>query len=135
MKNRTKICKKRMILFNMLSILIWIGIAIFSFVTILVKTSGSGSKDINNYIEIKSGLIGIGITILIALIISIFISNKLRTTLYMLSVIVAALIYGNVAMIIEFAIWSIDEYVFKSLAAYYKNAYITNKEIDLREAE
>lgn len=133
-KNRTKVCKNRKILFSLLSAIIWVGVAVFSIVIAFSKFKGSGGESaLKNYVEIKDSLIGLGITLIIGLCLSIFMSNKLRTTIYMVSVIIASLAYGSVAMYIEFGLWFIDEYIFKSLADYYKAAYRTNKEIDLRE--
>lgn len=133
--SRTKTCKRKMIFYKALSIAIWIGIAIFSIVSIFVKIKkgGPGSTE-NNYvaIEFKSGLIGLGITISVALIIALFMSNKMRTMVYMISIMIAAIVYGNAAMIIEACIWAVDEYIIKELGDSYKLKYMTNKEIDLR---
>ncbi len=123
-----------MILFKALSILIWVGIAIFSVVSIFSKLKGTQLPTGNDYVEVefKSGLIGLGVTITVALIIAIFMSNKMRTMIYMISIMIAAIVYGNTAMIIEACIWAVDEYIIKSLGDSYKIKYMTNKEIDLR---
>ena len=55
-------------------------------------------------------LIPYGITAFGLLIICIFISNKLRTTVWMASVIIGTLLFGRYCLLITFALWIVDEY-------------------------
>lgn len=132
MSSRTKQCKKRMLIFNILSTIIWICVAIFSTITVFIKAKNNNFGS-NDYIAIKSGLVSLGIVVVVALFLCLFISNKLRTTLYMLSVMIATFVFGKVGMIVLFSIWFLDEYVFHTLAKFYTKKYSINKEIDLRD--
>lgn len=133
--NRTKECKRKYIAFTVVSTIIWVGVAVFSVISMFYRLSGKFHGS-NSYIALtdsfKATLIGVGTTTVIALFLSIFISNKLRTTIYMLSVIISTLIYKESAMYIIFGIWFIDEYIFRALSKHYKEKLSINKEIDLR---
>lgn len=127
--------KKKYLTYKVISIALWMSVAIFTLVTGLVKASGAdlpGSEYVELTDSFKSTIVGFGITMVIALFIALFISNKLRTTVWMLSVIICTLVYGKVAMIIIFLSWFADEYIFFALAKKYKNKWEINKEIDLR---
>lgn len=127
--------KKKYITFKLISIAIWLGVAIFTVVTGFVKASGAklpGSEYVELTDSFKKTITGFGITMIIALFVALFISNKLRTTVWMISVILCTLVYGKVAMIIIFSLWLVEEYIFFNLAAKYKRKWEINKEIDLR---
>lgn len=132
MSSRTKQCRKRMIIFNVISTILWISVALFSVITVFIKAKNL-SFGSNDYVSIKSGLISLGITIFLAAIACLVLSDKLKTFIYMLSVIIAALVFGKIGMIILFIIWFLDYYVFDTLSSHYKNSYQVNKEIDMRE--
>lgn len=134
---RTKLCKKRAIVFSIISTILWIGAAIFSITSVFMKIggvltpSGTGTEILSE--GFKNTLISMGVTFVIALILTIFMSNKMRMTIWMGSVIISTICFGQVAMYTLFGIWFVDEYVFHALAKYYRNKYSINKEIDLRE--
>lgn len=133
--DRTKLCRKRYIIFSVISFILWIGAAIFAVVSGFAKGFGGGVDASGTPIfteEFKSLVVGIGTTLLICLILTIFISNKMRTTLWMGAVILSTICYGEVAMYTIFGIWFIDEYVIAALARHYKAKLSINKEIDLR---
>lgn len=127
--------KKKFITYKLISIAIWMSVAIFTLVTGLVKASGAslpGSEYIELTDSFKSTVVGFGITMVICLFVALFISNKLRTSVWMISVILCTLVYGKAAMIIIFSLWFVDEYVFSNLANKYKEKWHINREIDLR---
>lgn len=135
MSDITKQLKKKAIIYQVISIAIWVSVAIFAIISSFLKAKGLLTKvatGVELKGEVKSALVGLGITMLIAVVVAMFISNKLRTTIYMLSVIASTICYGQVAMYIIFALWLVDEYVLVYLAKKYKTRYDTNKEIDLR---
>lgn len=118
--DRTKLCKKRCILFSIISTILWLGAAVFSVVSVFMKASGHlGATDILSE-SFKATLVSLGVTLLIALVLTIFMQNKMRMTIWMGSVIVATICYGQIAMYILFAIWFADEYVVHALAKHYR---------------
>lgn len=139
-KSRTVKCRNRYIIFALISAVILFGVTLFSVISVFIKIAkpslGTGTAD-EGLIQLtdsaKKTIVGFGITTVITLIATIFISNKLRTTVYMLCVIVSTIIYGEAALYTLFAIWFVDEYVFKALSSHYKQAFKVNKEIDMRE--
>lgn len=82
--------------------------------------------------ELKEKVIAFGITAAIGLVVALFIKEKARTALYMISLVITVIIKGEVGMYIILAVWGLDEYVFHTLYKSFKNKYIINKEIDLR---
>lgn len=71
----------------------------------------SGPKESSVIKDIVWMLIPYGITAIILLAICIFISNKLRTTVWMASVIIGTLLFGRYCLLITFGLWIIDEYI------------------------
>lgn len=75
--------------------------------------------------EIIWKLIPYGLTAIGLLMACIFISNKLRTTVWMASVIIGTMLFGRWALIITFILWAFDEYFL-----FYKyNKYKLRKEM------
>lgn len=71
---------------------------------------------------IAIGIIGAGLFIA-----CVFISNKLRTTVWMVNTIIGTLLLGKWALIITFALWLVDEYFLKYKAEKYKSRVETVK--------
>ena len=57
----------------------------------------------------------------------VFISNKLRTTVWMANAILGTLLLGKWALIITFGLWLLDEYFLKAKAEKYKGRVETVK--------
>lgn len=147
MTKRTSDCKKLRNTFGIISYLIWLGCAIFAIVSVFCFISKSGNKELAEEAgkiidekgaelfseDFKKLLVGIAVTGVILIIISIFMSNKMRLTVWLMSMIVSTLVYGRVGMFVIAGIWLIDEYLFYGLFHYYKNLFIINRENDLRE--
>ena len=131
--DRTKLCKKRTRIFHIVSIVCWVGVALFALISVFSKVGGSENTGMDILSEAyKTKLISLSITILILILLSILIKEKLRVSIYMLSVIIGTVLYGEVAMYILLAVWALDEYVFFTLYKKYKQLAIINKEIDRR---
>lgn len=133
--DRTKECKKKSIWFTVISTLLWVGAAVFSVVSVFMKAGGvGGGLAVGEMLSetFKATLISLGVTLVIALVLTIFMQNKMRMTIWMGSVIIATICYGEVAMYTMFGVWFFDEYIFHALAKHYRSKYSINKEIDLR---
>lgn len=128
---RTKSCKRKALAFTIISVLLWIGAALFAVISaITIATGGSGTHIITE--EFKAKLISLSVSAIILLILTAFMGEKLRMLTWMLSMILSTICYGEVAMYIVFGVWLLDEYLFSNLAKYYRNKVSINKEIDLR---
>ena len=95
---------------------------------------GSGGKA-NTEILSEAALkvvMSVATTAIIGIVVTIFIKDKMRHTLYMADVIMASLLWGATGMYTVLAIWFVDEYVFRNIYLHAKDRHIINKEIDLR---
>lgn len=130
---RTKDTKKLSIIFLVLSVLSYIGVAAFTVISLFSKLGGSEKEGIDILSEaLKARLVSVSITIVIVTLIALIIKNKIRTMVYMLSLVVVGIIYGEVAMYAVLGVYFVDEFVFTYLHQKYKNLSIINKEIDKR---
>lgn len=130
---RTKDCKKLYYIFQGISLLCWLGVALFAVIAAFSTIAGSEKSGIDILSEaVKTKLISFSITALIGIVLALLIKEKARLTIYMLSLIILSVLYGEVAMYITLGIWAIDEYVFIALAKHYKLLIQINKEIDKR---
>lgn len=147
MSERTKSLKKLYRLFGLLSLVTFVGVALFAVISVFIKTgnpqmtkagleAAAESHDIKilNDDFVKK-IVGFGVTTLILLVISLVMTNKLKTTVWIVSMIICTIIYGEVSMYIIAGIWLVNEYAFTPLAKHYKQKLTINKEIDLREVE
>jgi hypothetical protein len=73
------------------------------------------------------------IAYIVAIVLYIFVTKKIKTMGWMASVILASYFISDMAMYIVFGIWILDEYLLTPLQKSLHNKYIINKEIDLRE--
>ena len=134
MSTRTKDLRKKRNIFFILSTLMWVAATVFSVVSVFVCVTareGSGLPVFSE--EFKHLLTSLGVTGLIGLVAAIFIKDKLRTAIWMLSLCLCTAIYKEAGMYSILATWFIDEYIFANLTKYYNTRLIINKEIDLRE--
>lgn len=130
---RTKDVKKLALIFRILSVLCWLGVALVAVIVAFSKLGGSEKSGIDILSEaIKTKLVSLSITVIIGIIISLLIKEKARVTIYMLSLILLTVVYGEVAMYIVLGVWALDEYVFYTLFKKYKRLAEINKEIDKR---
>lgn len=130
---RTKDTKKLSFIFLVLSVLSYIGVAAFTVISLFSKLGGTEKEGIDILSEaLKARLVSVSVTIVIVTLIALIIKNKIRTMVYMLSLVVVGIIYGEVAMYAVLGVYFVDEFIFTYLHAKYKNLSIINKEIDKR---
>ena len=130
---RTKDVKKRAVVCFIISTLMTVGVVLFVVISTFTKIGGTEStgKDILSE-ALKAQIISLSVTAIICLLLIFIIKDKVRHTLYMLSIIIAAILYKEVGMYIVAGIWFVDEYIIHALYKRYKNLITINKEIDLR---
>ena len=131
---RTKDVRKRSIICFIISTLMTVGVVLFVVISTFTKIGGTEStgKDILSE-AFKAQIISLSVTAIICLLLIFIIKDKIRHTLYMLSIIIAAIIYKEIGMYIIAGIWFIDEYIVHALYKHYKQLITINKEIDRRE--
>ena len=130
---RTKDVKKRAVVCFIISTLMTVGVVLFTVISTFTKINGTEStgKDILSE-ALKAQIISLSVTAIICLLLIFIIKDKIRHTLYMLSIIIAAIIYKEIGMYIVAGIWFVDEYVVHALYKHYKQLITINKEIDRR---
>ncbi len=130
---RTKDVRKLAILFYCLSLALTIGVVIFVLIATFTKIGGSDKTGADILSEsFKNRLISLSLTAIICVILIFIIKDKIRQTIYMLCMIIAAIIYKETGMYIVAGIWALDEYVIHALFKHYKALITINKEIDRR---
>lgn len=130
---RTKDVRKLSILFLVLSILCFVGVAIFTGIAVFSHVGGDKEQGMEIISEaLKARLVSLSVTVIIVAIAAIFIKEKARITIYMLSLIVNGIIFKEPGMYIILGIWGIDEFIFTALHKHYRQLTIINKEIDKR---
>lgn len=130
---RTKDVKKLSFIFWLISTLMTVGVVLFVVISTFTKLSGSDKTGADILSEtLKAQIISLSITAIICLFLIFIIKDKVRNTLYMLSLIITAILYKEIGMYIVGAIWLIDEYVIHALFKHYQALITINKEIDRR---
>lgn len=130
---RTKDTAKLARIFGFLSFLCFFGVAIFTVIACFTRIGGGDKEGMEIISEqLKSVLISTSVTIIIVTILALIIKNKVRTTVYMLSLIVNGIIFKEIGMYSILVVWAVDEYLFTNLHNRYKQLAIINKEIDRR---
>lgn len=137
---RTKQCIKRRNIFLIISTIMWIGVAAVMIFGALIKFTKPTEVIAETVKEpmftitdsTKNTVISLSITMVIGILGTIIIKDKIRTFMWMLSLIVGSIVYGKYCMYIVLALWFVEEYVFRTLYNYYKQKVSINKEIDLR---
>ena len=131
---RTKDVKKLSRIFLSLSFVCFIGVALFSVIAIFTRINGSEEKGIEIISEaLKTRLISLSVTMIIGVVLALIIKDKVRTTIYMLALVINSILFKEVGMYVILGIWAIDEYIFTNLHKHYKQLAIINKEIDRRQ--
>lgn len=130
---RTKDVRKLSILFWWLSIALTVGIVIFVLISTFSKIGGSDKTGADILSEsLKNRLISLSLTAIMCVLLIFIIKDKVRQTIYMLSMIIAAILYKESGMYIVAGVWALDEYVIHALYKHYKALITINKEIDRR---
>ena len=131
---RTVDCKKVALAMYILNWVLCFGLAIALVIAFLITKDQAPTED-QESLQQKLGTIiyGIGLSLIPMVILAIVVKDKIRPTVWMIDIILANYLFGEIAMYIVFAIWLLSEYVVGPVGKHYKNLYTINKEIDRRE--
>ena len=131
---RTVDCKKVAVAMYILNWVLCFGLAIALVIAFLITKDQAPTED-QETLQEKLGTIiyGIGLSLIPMVVLAIVVKDKIRPTVWMIDIILANYLFGEIAMYIVFAIWLLSEYVVGPVGKHYKNLYTINKEIDRRE--
>ena len=129
--NITKKYKTLASIFTILIYSIWLIVLGFYIISGLVR-AGNAEPAEGLGKELISLFYPLCISYIVAIILTIFVTQKIKTLGWMVAVVLASYLYGNLCMYITFGIWIIDEYILTPLQKHYKNLATINKEIDKR---
>lgn len=131
---RTVDCKKVAVAMYVLNWVLCFGLAIALVIAFLITKDQAPTEDQASLQE-KLGTIiyGIGLSLIPMVVLAIVVKDKIRPTVWMIDIILANYLFGEIAMYIVFAIWLVSEYVVGPVGKHYKSLYTINKEIDRRE--
>lgn len=130
---RTKDTAKLSKIFMILSFLCYFGVAIFTVIACFTRIGGSEKQGMEIISEqLKSVLVSTTVTLIIVVVLGLIIKNKIRMTVYMLTLIINGIIFKEIGMYSVLAVWALDEFIFSMLYKHYKQLNIINKEIDRR---
>lgn len=136
-KRTSEVIKKRN-LFFIISLSMWVGTALFMVLSIVSKiTSKEAVEETIESTEflspqLKAILFSLSTTLLIAIVASIIIKDKIRTFVWEVCVVIAAILFKETGLYIVLGLWFVEEYIFHALYIRYKEKVSINKEIDLR---
>lgn len=131
---RTVDCKKVALAMYILNWVLCFGLAIALVIAFLITKDQAPTED-QETLQEKLGTIiyGIGLSLIPMVVLAIIVKDKIRPTVWMIDIILANYLFGEIAMYIVFAIWLVSEYVVGPVGKHYKSLYTINKEIDRRE--
>lgn len=131
---RTVDCKKVAVAMYILNWVLCFGLAIALVIAFLITKDQAPTED-QETLQEKLGTIiyGIGLSLIPMVVLAIVVKDKIRPTVWMIDIILANYLFGEIAMYIVFAIWLVSEYVVGPVGKHYKSLYTINKEIDRRE--
>ena len=131
---RTVDCKKVALAMYILNWVLCFGLAIALVIAFLITKDQAPTED-QETLQQKLGTIiyGIGLSLIPMVVLAIIVKDKIRPTVWMIDIILANYLFGEIAMYIVFAIWLVSEYVVGPVGKHYKSLYTINKEIDRRE--
>lgn len=131
---RTVDCKKVAVAMYVLNWVLCFGLAIALVIAFLITKDQAPTAD-QETLQQKLGTIiyGIGLSLIPMVVLAIVVKDKIRPTVWMIDIILANYLFGEIAMYIVFAIWLVSEYVVGPVGKHYKSLYTINKEIDRRE--
>ena len=131
---RTVDCKKVAVAMYVLNWVLCFGLAIALVIAFLITKDQAPTED-QETLQQKLGTIiyGIGLSLIPMVVLAIIVKDKIRPTVWMIDIILANYLFGEIAMYIVFAIWLVSEYVVGPVGKHCKSLYTINKEIDRRE--
>lgn len=127
---RQKQLKKKTVLFGILSYSI-----LFTLITIYMIGAFTNFNTVKDGVQIfsdefKKIIIGMSVTIIIGIIMTIFLKEGMRTFIWITCVVLGSLVYKEPGMFIALGCWLIDDYIVHKLFKYYKNKLVIRREID-----
>ena len=127
---RTIRCKRLGVAFSVINWIMCFGLAVG-----LIIVFASGIEPDDETLKEKLGTIiyGIGLSLIPIIVLAILVKDKIRPTVWMIDIILSNYLFGSAIMYVTFAIWLVSEYVIGPLARHYRQLYVINKEIDLRQ--
>lgn len=129
---RQKKLNKKVLLFGSLSYGILFALVlvymISAFVMFKNKPDSGGIQIFTD--EIKKAIIGMSITAIIGIILTIFLKEGARTFLWIVCVVLGSLVYKEAGMYIALGLWLVDDYIIHKLFKYFKTKLVIRKEID-----
>ena len=127
---RTIRCKRLGVAFSVINWIMCFGLAVG-----LIIVFASGIEPDDETLKEKLGTIiyGIGLSLIPIIVLAILVKDKIRPTVWMIDIILSNYLFGSAIMYVTFAIWLVSEYVVGPLARHYRQLYVINKEIDLRQ--
>ena len=127
---RTIRCKRLGVAFSVINWIMCFGLAVG-----LIIVFASGIEPDNETLKEKLGTIiyGIGLSLIPIIVLAILVKDKIRPTVWMIDIILSNYLFGSAILCGTFGIWLVSEYVIGPLARHYRQLYVINKEIDLRQ--
>lgn len=130
----TKKLKKLRNAFFIIDLVTYIGLTIIMVIAAISKVSGGKETSTQVFSqEVIRVVTSMTTTAIIGILLTIFIKDKARTTLFIINTIIGSIIWGATGMYVVLAIWFVEEYLFHALYKHYQNKVVINKEIDKRE--
>lgn len=130
----TKKLKKLRNAFFIIDLVTYIGLTIIMVIAAISKVSGGNKASTQVFSqEVIRVVTSMTTTAIIGILLTIFIKDKARTTLFIINTIIGSIIWGATGMYAVLAIWFVEEYLFHTLYKHYQNKVVINKEIDRRE--
>lgn len=131
MTQYTRKCKAKHVIFKIISYTLCFGAAlamiIYGFAT-GVFGKGGPIKD-----KIGTIMYSFILSLIPLVVLTIIAGKKVRPLVFMIDLVVANILFASIGLYTMLGLWICDTYIFTPLAAYYKNKYTINKEIDKRE--
>ena len=118
---RTVDCKKVAVAMYILNWVLCFGLAIALVIAFLITKDQAPTED-QETLQQKLGTIiyGIGLSLIPMVVLAIVVKDKIRPTVWMIDIILANYLFGEIAMYIVFAIWLVSEYVVGPVGKHYK---------------
>lgn len=130
----TKKLKKLRNAFFIIDLVTYIGLTIIMVIAAISKVSGGNKASTQVFSQdVIRVVTSMTTTAIIGILLTIFIKDKARTTLFIINTIIGSIIWGATGMYVVLAIWFVEEYLFHALYKHYQNKVVINKEIDRRE--
>lgn len=132
---KVKEYKKQKRLYKFLSWFFCFGLAAIYIIIAFVRSengqAASNDEEINNALkELKTLAIGAILIFIPMIVLSIIAKNTFKPTVWMVDIIMANILCGNVMMYITFAIWLIDTYFLTRKIKELETRIITRNEIE-----